>query len=193
MKSASSTPTPLPETPPNGRDRRSGLGPRRSRRVGRRLPRPRSRCGTPSSTAPPGCAELVDVLARVQARGRSRSNDPTGRSLTPCLHAGMTVVVISPNQVKNLRGRYGSAGNKDDRFDAYVLADTLRTDRARLRPLVPDTRRRRSRCAAPAAPAETSSPTASRWPTSCAPTCVTCSPAPSDCSPTSTARSAWRS
>ena len=51
---------------------------------------------------------------------------------------GVTVVVISPNQVKNLRGRYGSAGNKDDRFDAFVLADTLRTDRARLRPLIPD-------------------------------------------------------
>ena len=28
--------------------------------------------------------------------------------------------MISPNQVKNLRGRYGSAGNKDDRFDAFV-------------------------------------------------------------------------
>ena len=55
------------------------------------------------------------------------------------LGAGITVVVISPNQVKNLRGRYGSAGNKDDRFDAFVLADTLRTDRARLRPLIPDT------------------------------------------------------
>jgi transposase len=54
------------------------------------------------------------------------------------LAAGITVVVISPNQLKNLRGRYGSAGNKDDRFDAFVLADTLRTDRARLRPLVPD-------------------------------------------------------
>ena len=55
------------------------------------------------------------------------------------LEAGITVVVISPNQLKNLRSRYGSAGNKDDRFDAYVLADTLRTDRARLRPLTPDT------------------------------------------------------
>jgi transposase len=54
------------------------------------------------------------------------------------LGAGVTVVVISPNQVKNLRSRYGSAGHKDDRFDAYVLADTLRTDRARLRPLTPD-------------------------------------------------------
>ena len=47
-------------------------------------------------------------------------------------------MVISPNQIKNLRSRYGSAGNKDDRFDAFVLADTLRTDRARLRPLIPD-------------------------------------------------------
>ena len=54
------------------------------------------------------------------------------------LDTGVTVVVISPNQLKNLRGRYGSAGNKDDRFDAYVLADTLRTDRARLAPLLPD-------------------------------------------------------
>lgn len=64
---------------------------------------------------------------------------PDGPVIDTLLHAGLTVVVISPNQVKNLRSRYGSAGNKDDRFDAYVLADTLRTDRARLRPLTPDT------------------------------------------------------
>jgi len=63
---------------------------------------------------------------------------PDGPVVAMLLEAGLTVVVISPNQLKNLRGRYGSAGNKDDRFDAYVLADTLRTDRARLRPLSPD-------------------------------------------------------
>jgi transposase len=63
---------------------------------------------------------------------------PDGPVVEELLAAGLTVVVISPNQLKNLRGRYGSAGNKDDRFDAFVLADTLRTDRARLRPLVPD-------------------------------------------------------
>jgi len=63
---------------------------------------------------------------------------PDGPVVDTLLAAGLTVVVISPNQLKNLRGRYGSAGNKDDRFDAYVLADTLRTDRARLRPLTPD-------------------------------------------------------
>jgi len=52
--------------------------------------------------------------------------------------AGLTVVVIASRQMKNLRSRYGSAGAKDDRFDAFVLADVLRTDRARLRPLAPD-------------------------------------------------------
>lgn len=42
-------------------------------------------------------------------------------------------------QIKGLRTRYGSAGNKDYRFDAYVLADTLRTDGHRWQPLRPDT------------------------------------------------------
>ena len=63
---------------------------------------------------------------------------PDGPVVDTLLEAGLTVVVNSPNQVKNLRSRYGSAGNKDDRHDAYVLADTLRTDRARLRPLTRD-------------------------------------------------------
>ena len=63
---------------------------------------------------------------------------PDGPVVDLLLDAALTVVVISPNRLKHLRGRYGSAGHKDDRFDAYVLADTLRTDRARLRPLAPD-------------------------------------------------------
>jgi transposase len=54
------------------------------------------------------------------------------------LAAGMTVVVITSGQVKNLRSRYGAAGGRDDRSDPCVLAGTLRTDRARLRPLIPD-------------------------------------------------------
>jgi hypothetical protein len=48
-------------------------------------------------------------------------------------------VVPSGEPGENLRSRFGAAGAKDDRFDAFVLADTLRTDRARLRLLVPDT------------------------------------------------------
>lgn len=85
-----------------------------------------------------GLRDLVAFLGR-HGVGEVAIERPDGPVIDALLAAKMTVVVISPNQVKNLRGRYGSAGNKDDRFDAYVLADTLRTDRARLRPLVPDT------------------------------------------------------
>jgi transposase len=63
---------------------------------------------------------------------------PDGPVVDALLQAGLTVFVIPPGQLKNLRSRYGSGGNKDDRFDAYVLADTVRTDRRRLRPLVRD-------------------------------------------------------
>jgi transposase len=83
-----------------------------------------------------GLADLVSRLrkARVAEAAIERGDGPVVGAL---LEAGIATVVITPNQVKNLRSRYGSAGNKDDRFDAYVLADTLRTDRARLRPLEP--------------------------------------------------------
>jgi transposase len=84
-----------------------------------------------------GLRELLTMLSchQVEEVAIERSDGPVIDTL---LEAGITVVVISPNQVKNLRGRYGSAGNKDDRFDAFVLADTLRTDRARLVALTPD-------------------------------------------------------
>jgi transposase len=84
-----------------------------------------------------GLRALVSWLARagVAEVAIERGDGPLVDAL---LEAGVTVVVISPRQIKNLRSRYGSAGNKDDRFDAYVLADVLRTDRARLRPLIPD-------------------------------------------------------
>lgn len=84
-----------------------------------------------------GLRELVAVLARAGATEVAIER-PDGPVVDALLGAGITVVVVSPNQLKNLRSRYGSAGNKDDRFDAFVLADTLRTDRARLRPLVPN-------------------------------------------------------
>lgn len=63
---------------------------------------------------------------------------PDGPVVEALLAAELGVIVIAPDQVKNLRGRYGSAGNKDDRFDAYVLADVLRIDRSRLQPLTRD-------------------------------------------------------
>ncbi|PPK94232.1 transposase [Kineococcus xinjiangensis] len=84
-----------------------------------------------------GLRRLVHCLqqAAVTGVGIERGDGPLVDVL---LEAGLTVFVIAPNQVRNLRRRYGSAGNKDDAFDAYVLADTVRTDRLRLRPLTPD-------------------------------------------------------
>ena len=94
------------------------------------------RCAVAHSGA--GLRELLAVLARCGATEVAIER-PDGPVVDALLGAGITVVVISPNRLKNLRSRYGSAGNKDDRFDAFVLADTLRTDRARLRPLTPNT------------------------------------------------------
>jgi len=84
-----------------------------------------------------GLKTLVRRLlkAGVEEVGIERADGPVVNAL---LQAELTVLVITPGQLKNLRSRYGSAGNKDDRFDAYVLADVVRTDRARLRPLERD-------------------------------------------------------
>ena len=52
---------------------------------------------------------------------------------------GYTLVyVIPPSVVKSIRGRYGQSGARSDESDALLLADLLRTDRARLHPWHPD-------------------------------------------------------
>lgn len=48
------------------------------------------------------------------------------------------VYVIPPSVVKSSRGRYGSSGARSDQQDARLLADILRTDRARLQQWRPD-------------------------------------------------------
>lgn len=135
MKSATSTT--LPETPPGdvtagidwaSQDHAVCIVDGRGREVARAVVEHTSA----------GLRELTRLLTRHGA-SEVAIERPDGPVIDALLDAEVTVVVISPNRVKNLRSRYGSAGNKDDRFDAFVLADTLRTDRARLRPLVPDT------------------------------------------------------
>jgi transposase len=86
-------------------------------------------------------AGLRDLLRRLARHGVGAVGIERGEGLVveALLGAGLQVFVISPRQVRALRLRYGTAGNKDDRFDAYVLADVLRTDLGRLAPLVPDT------------------------------------------------------
>lgn len=86
----------------------------------------------------PGLTKLVTRLHRHQVTGVAieRGDGPVVAAL---LDAGLAVFVIASRQVTALRSRYGTAGNKDDRFDAYLLADVLRTDRRRLTPLSGDT------------------------------------------------------
>jgi len=49
-------------------------------------------------------------------------------------HGYQHIFVIPPLVVKSCRGRYGHSGARDDTLDAQLLADLLRTDRARLYP-----------------------------------------------------------
>jgi transposase len=86
-------------------------------------------------------AGLRSMVTKLLAAGVERVGieRPDGPAVEALRQAGLSVYVIPPGQLKNLRSRYGSAGNKDDRFDAYVLADVVRTDNRRLRPLDVDT------------------------------------------------------
>jgi transposase len=85
----------------------------------------------------PGLAKVTILLRRhgVSRVGIERGDGPVVEHL---IRDGFEVVVISARQVKSLRARYGSAGNKDDRFDAFVLADALRTDAGRWAIVQPD-------------------------------------------------------
>ncbi len=80
---------------------------------------------------------MTQRLKRSKASGVAieRGDGPVVEAL---MDSGLAVYVVPPRQVKALRERYGSAGNKDDRFDAYLLADTLRSDGHRWRPLRED-------------------------------------------------------
>jgi transposase len=60
---------------------------------------------------------------------------PSGMVVDTLLEAGFTVVPIHPNAVKATRPRYRSHGAKSDASDAYLLADLLRTDGHRFKPL----------------------------------------------------------
>jgi len=61
---------------------------------------------------------------------------PHGAVVETLLERGFRVHAINPKQVDRFRDRFTVAGAKDDRRDAYVLADALRTDGHRFRLLV---------------------------------------------------------
>jgi len=53
---------------------------------------------------------------------------PRGAVVETLLEHGFAVFSINPKQLDRFRDRYSPAGAKDDRRDAFVLADALRTD-----------------------------------------------------------------
>jgi transposase len=58
---------------------------------------------------------------------------PDGPVVEILLSAGFTVYALNPKQLDRFRDRHTVAGAKDDRRDALVLADSLRTDRRAFR------------------------------------------------------------
>lgn len=75
-------------------------------------------------------AGLTTLVLRFQCERvcRVAIERPDGPVVEALMAAGLEVVVVSGRTMKSLRTRYGQAGNKADRSDAYVLADCLRTD-----------------------------------------------------------------
>jgi transposase len=58
---------------------------------------------------------------------------PRGAVVETLVEYGFHLYAINPKQLDRFRDRHSVAGAKDDRRDAFVLSDSLRTDRARFR------------------------------------------------------------
>jgi len=86
-----------------------------------------------------GLAEMLARLARIAPAAELpiAIERPSGLVVDTLIEAGYPVVPVHPNVVKACRPRYRAAGAKSDPGDAYMLADILRTDGHRFRPLQP--------------------------------------------------------
>src|SRR5215469_13472123 len=60
---------------------------------------------------------------------------PRGAIVEGLLERGFHLFALNPKQLDRFRDRHSVAGAKDDRRDAFVLADAVRTDRPRFRRL----------------------------------------------------------
>lgn len=83
-----------------------------------------------------GLAQLVRRLKAVHVDSVAIER-PSGLVVDALLEGGLQVVPVHPNVVKATRPRYRSHGGKSDASDAYLLADLLRTDGHRFKPLAP--------------------------------------------------------
>ena len=87
-------------------------------------------------------AGLDALLARLHRHGAAAElavaiERPLGLVVDRLVAAGHPLVPVHPNLFKACRPRYRAAGAKSDPGDAFMLADILRTDGHRLRPLEP--------------------------------------------------------
>jgi len=89
----------------------------------------------------PGLTALVAALRRSSgepARIAVAIETPRGAVVDTLLEQGVHVFTLNPKQLDRFRDRHTVAGAKDDRRDAFVLADALRTDRGAFHRLRPD-------------------------------------------------------
>ncbi len=88
-----------------------------------------------------GLRQLVDWLAKVceapPATIAVALEVPHGPVVEQLLERGFQVHSLNPKQLERMRDRHTVAGAKDDRRDAYVIADGLRNDRKLYRYLRP--------------------------------------------------------
>ncbi len=79
-----------------------------------------------------GLTKLADQLKALSGNDLSRVavaiEVPRGAVVEMLVEQGAEVYSINPKQLDRFRDRHTVAGAKDDRRDAYVLADSLRTD-----------------------------------------------------------------
>ena len=75
---------------------------------------------------------IEEAIAWLKASGVGRIalaiESPRGPLVAAFLEAGFEVYSINPKQLDRFRDRFSVAGSKDDRLDARVLGDSLRTD-----------------------------------------------------------------
>jgi transposase len=85
-------------------------------------------------------AGLQEMIRRLKAAHVSAVaiERPCGPVVDCLVDAGLQVVPIHPNVIKACRTRYRSHGGRSDPSDAYVIADVLRTDGHRFKPLAPE-------------------------------------------------------
>lgn len=84
-----------------------------------------------------GLSSLCQRLQHLDAAMPVAIERPSGLLVDTLMETGLQVVPIHPNIIKACRSRYRAAFSKDDRGDAYLLADVLRTDGHRFRTLCP--------------------------------------------------------